>query len=220
MTRIFIALILSYLTGSIPTAYIFGKITKRIDLRQYGSGNLGATNAFRVLGKRIGATVLILDILKGLMAVLFSKTYFYSQVSGVSENLFLCLTALAVVSGHNWTIFLGFKGGKGIATSFGVLIAFSILIERFFWLALAAIFSWLIIFLIYGFVSLASVICSITLPILAIFFYLPKEIVFFLLILGAFSLIRHNSNIIRLLQKKESRFDTKTFLNKLFFSGK
>ncbi len=216
MTRIFIALILSYLTGSIPTAYIFGKITKRIDLRQYGSGNLGATNAFRVLGKRIGATVLILDILKGLMAVLFSKTYFYSKVSGVSENLFLCLMALAVVSGHNWTIFLGFKGGKGIATSFGVLIAFSVLIERFFWLVLTALFLWLIIFLIYGFVSLASVICSITLPILAIFFHLPKEIVFFLLILGAFSLIRHKSNIIRLLQKKESRFDTKTFLNKLF----
>lgn len=216
MLKLILGLVLSYLLGSIPTAYIFGKVTKGIDLRKHGSGNLGATNAFRVLGKAVGTTVLVLDILKGTLALLAAKSLFYSSSAGISLNLFLCLAAVAVVSGHNWTIFLGFKGGKGIATSLGVLIALSILIERFTGLVASIVVLWLVIFLLSGFVSLASVVCSILLPLAAIFFHLPKEIVLFLFILAAFSLIRHKPNISRLLQKKESRFNTKAFISKIF----
>ncbi len=213
--KLLLGIIFSYLLGSLPTAYIFGKMTKGIDLRQHGSGNLGATNAFRILGRGTGIIVLALDILKGTLAVLLAKYIFYQSGAQISENLFLCLCAITVVSGHNWTVFMRFKGGKGIATSLGALIAFAIIIDRFAWVVVSIIFLWLIIFIPTGFVSLASVICSICLPILAIFLHLPKEIIVFLLILGIFSLIRHKPNIRRMLQKKEHRFNTHTFFSKL-----
>lgn len=216
MVKMVSGLIVSYLIGSIPFAYLLGRITRGIDLRQYGSGNLGATNAFRVLGKGTGTTVLILDILKGTLAVLCAKSFFYSDNSGISEHLFLCLAAVAVVCGHNWTIFLRFKGGKGVATSLGVLIAFSILVERFIWVVLFAVVLWSFIFFFSGYVSLASLISSITLPFFSIFLQLPKEIVIFIFILAGFSVIRHKPNISRLLQKKESRFYPRNALKKLF----
>jgi len=213
--KLLLGIIFSYSLGSIPMAYIFGRVTKGIDLRQHGSGNLGATNAFRVLGSGTGTIVLILDILKGTLAVICTKYFFYSDQLQLSANSALCLSAIAVVCGHNWTIFMGFKGGKGIATSLGALIAFAIIIDRFAWVVVSIIFLWLIIFIPTGFVSLASVICSLCLPILSIFFHLPLEIITFLLILGIFSLIRHKSNIYRLLQKKEPRFNTRAFFTKL-----
>ncbi len=214
--KLLLGIIFSYLLGAIPSAYIFGRITKGIDIRQHGSGNLGATNAFRVLGRGTGTIVLVLDILKGTLAVICVKYFFYSDELGLSANLVLCLSAIAVVCGHNWTIFLGFKGGKGIATSLGALIAFSILIERFVWVVICVVLLWLTIFIPSGFVSLASVICSLFLPVFSIGFHLPLEITIFLAILGAFSVIRHKSNIYRLLQKKESRFNTRALFSKLF----
>ncbi|OIO36193.1 MAG: acyl-phosphate glycerol 3-phosphate acyltransferase [Candidatus Omnitrophica bacterium CG1_02_44_16] len=214
--KLLLGIIFSYILGSIPVAYIFGKITKGIDLRQHGSGNLGATNAFRILGRGTGAIVLALDILKGALAVLLAKYIFYQSGALISENLFLCLCAITTVSGHNWTIFLGFKGGKGIATSLGALIAFAIIIDRFVWVVVSIIFLWLIIFIPTGIVSLASVISSICLPVIAIFLNLPKEIAAFLIILCSLSMIRHNTNIRRLLQKNETRFNTRNFFSKLF----
>lgn len=216
--KIIIGLFASYFLGAIPTAYLFGKLIKGIDLRKHGSGNLGATNAFRVMGKGIGTTVLIIDIFKGTIAVLFAGFFFYPQNACLSKNLFLCICAIAAVCGHNWTIFLKFKGGKGIATSLGALIGFSILIDHFAITCAIIVLFWLIIFLSTGFISLASCICSICLPFIGIIFHLPLEIILFLALLAAFSLIRHKSNIIRLLQKKESRFNTKKFLAK--FTGK
>lgn len=213
--KIITGLIASYLLGSIPTAYLFGSIFKGIDLRKHGSGNLGATNAFRILGKGIGTTVLVLDILKGTLAVLLGGLYFYTQNPYISKNLYLCLAAITAVCGHNWTIFLKFKGGKGIATSLGGLIGFSILIDKFAYVCVIIVLLWLIIFLSSGFVSLGSVICSICLPFLGILFHLPLEIILFLTLLSIFSIFKHKSNISRLLQKKESHFDTKKFLRKI-----
>jgi glycerol-3-phosphate acyltransferase PlsY len=215
MKNLTLGLILSYLLGSVPTAYLFGRLFKGIDLRRHGSGNLGATNAFRVLGRGIGTTVLILDIFKGTAAVLLAKHFFVPEISKISLNLYLCLAAIAAVCGHNWTLFLKFKGGKGVATSLGALIGFAILIDKFATLVLLIVLLWGLIFLSTGFVSLASVVASISLPLLAILLGLPKELDIFLLILAAFSLIRHKPNIIRLLQKKESRFDTRSILKKL-----
>ncbi len=209
-------LLISYLLGAIPTAYLFGRLLKGIDLRRHGSGNLGATNAFRVLGKGTGTLVLIIDILKGTTAVLLSRYAFFTTQAGISLPFYLCLSAVCAVSGHNWTIFLGFKGGKGVATSLGVLIAFSILIEKFFVLVLLITGLWLILFLATGFVSLASVICSAALPLLGLILQLPASIEIFLAVLGIFSIIRHNANISRLLQKKESRFNTASVFKKVF----
>ncbi|HAJ56255.1 MAG TPA: acyl-phosphate glycerol 3-phosphate acyltransferase [Candidatus Omnitrophica bacterium] len=215
ISKLLPGLLISYLFGSIPTAYLFGKIARGIDLRQHGSGNLGATNAFRVLGKGIGTAVLSIDIFKGTAAVLAASFFFYSHNTAISRYLYVCLAAITAVAGHNWTIFLGFKGGKGIATSLGTLIAFSVIIPGFIKVVLIIIFMWLLTFLSTGFVSLASVICSISLPGFAIIFNLPKEITAFLLILAIFSVIKHKSNISRLLQKKENRFNTRSFLKKL-----
>lgn len=211
--RPILGLTLSYLLGSIPTAYLFGR-ARGIDLRRHGSGNIGATNAFRVLGKGIGAIVLSLDVAKGTFAILLAAAFFYTPGT-LSKNFFLALAAIAVVAGHNWTPFLRFGGGKGIATSLGVLIALCLLIERFTWVIVSVLATWIAVFLASGFVSLASICASLTLPLLSIIFRLPKEIALLLLLLAVFSLIRHKPNISRLLQQKESRFDTRSFLRKL-----
>jgi acyl phosphate:glycerol-3-phosphate acyltransferase len=214
MTKIFAGLIFSYLLGSIPNAYIFAKLLKGIDLRKHGSGNLGATNAFRVLGKGIGTTVLVLDILKGIIAVLVASALFSNNWIGISRELYLCLAAIAVVSGHNWTIFLGFRGGKGMATSLGALIAFAILIPNFAWVVIISTVAWSVIFLLSGLVSLASVTCSAAIPFVALCFRLPAEIIIFLSILAGFSLMRHKANIKRLLEGKENRFNTRKIFKK------
>ena len=106
----------AYLIGSIPVAYIFGRVLKGLDIREHGSGNMGATNAFRVLGKGPGTMVLILDILKGIIPVTL-----LANVFGLRDALSLVIISVAAVAGHNWTVFLGFKGGKGMATSLGIL---------------------------------------------------------------------------------------------------
>lgn len=205
--KLLTGLLSAYLLGSIPTAFIFGRLTKGIDLRLHGSGNLGATNAFRVLGKKIGSIVLGIDIFKGTAAVLLASLLFPgSATAPMTKNTYLCLTAVAAVCGHNWTVFLKFKGGKGVATSLGVLIAFSLLIEHFLLIVLLILGIWTTIFLVSGFVSLASVACSALLPFLSLAFHLGPEITLFLGLLGIFSLIRHKSNISRLLHNRENRF--------------
>ena len=120
MQSIITGLIISYLVGSIPTAYLFARIFKGIDIRKHGSGNVGATNAIRVLGKTIGICVLIIDVLKGFVVVLFLADRF----SGY--EWFKIAVGFASVCGHNWPVFLRFKGGKGVATSLGVLLGLAL----------------------------------------------------------------------------------------------
>ena len=107
-------------------AYIFGRVLKNLDIREHGSGNMGATNAFRVLGKGPGTIVLILDIIKGIIPVTV-----LANVFGLEDALSLVIISVAAVAGHNWTVFLGFKGGKGMATSLGVLIGLAIQLPGF-----------------------------------------------------------------------------------------
>ncbi len=214
MLSIFLGLIVSYLLGSIPTAFLLGRILRKIDIRQHGSGNVGATNAFRVLGKKIGTTVLLTDIVKGFAAVGLAKNLFYETVPEIGLNTYLCCTALTVVAGHNWTVFLGFKGGKGMATSLGALLAFAVLIQGFAGTLLSMLAFWCVVFLVSGYVSLASVASAILLAPTAIFFHVPDEVVVFLGILSILALFRHKSNIIRLIQKSENRFNTHRFFKK------
>ncbi len=214
MLSIFQGLIVSYLLGSIPTAFLMGRILRKIDIRQHGSGNVGATNAFRVLGKKIGTAVLLADIAKGFAAVGLAKNLFYEPVPEISLNAYLCCSALTVVAGHNWTVFLSFKGGKGMATSLGALLAFAVLIPGFAGTLLTMLTFWCVVFLVSGYVSLASVAAAILLVPTAIFFHVPKEVIAFLGILSILAVFRHKSNIIRLLQKSENRFNTRRLFKK------
>ncbi len=213
MTQQFLGILLSYLLGSIPTAFVLGRACRNIDLRQHGSGNLGATNAFRVLGPVIGTAVLLIDISKGTLAVILAHR-FLDPGRPLATDLYACLCAITAVAGHNWTIFMRFKGGKGMATSLGVLIAFSLIVENFGIVMLLVMALWTLVFFASGIVSLASIVASIILPFLSIFFALPGTFIVFLTILSVFSLIRHKSNISRLLQKKEHRFDTRRIFRK------
>jgi glycerol-3-phosphate acyltransferase PlsY len=195
-----VLLIFSYLLGSIPFGLIIAYLVKRIDIRDYGSGNIGATNVFRVLGKRLGITVFILDFFKGLFPLVIARA-----VGGFS-NTVIILAAVAVVCGHNWTIFLKFKGGKGVATSVGAICGISLSFGHLFWALLIAIGAWLGCFIVSRYVSLASLVSAAAFFISSLCFPLPFEIKIFTLALCIMVVVRHKKNIVNLLAKKENRF--------------
>ena len=198
--KIIVSLIFGYLIGSIPTAYLFGRLLKRIDIRQYGSGNVGATNAFRVLGKIPGTAVLLIDASKGIVA-----TTLLADLFGLEEIIYRILLGLTAVIGHNWTVFLGFKGGKGIAASLGVLIGLTIKAVFFRPVLILSILIWFAVFLISGYVSLASITAAVLLPFLMIFLNQPVELIMLGVIFCIFVVLRHRPNIKRLLLKEEHR---------------
>ena len=202
LLKVILGLALSYLIGSIPTAYIFGKLYRGIDIRQYGSGNIGATNVFRVLGKAPGIIVLLIDISKGIVA-----TALISSLLGLNQVIFYVLLGLAAVIGHNWTIFLQFKGGKGMATSLGVLIGLTIKIALIRPVLIVSILIWLIVFLSSGYVSLASIISAVILPILMVALTQSFELTVLGIIFCFFVVLRHRPNIKRLISKEEHRFN-------------
>ncbi len=198
MLRIITGIIVSYLVGSIPTAYIFGRVLKGIDIRKFGSGNMGATNAFRVLGKGAGITVLLLDTLKGFVTVAFLAP---------AGDLLAIVFALACVAGHIWTVFLRFKGGKGMATTLGVLVGLTLKIPGLKIILCIAVLLWLVTFIISRIVSLSSIVSAIALPILTIIFRQSGALISLSIILSALVILRHKPNIERLLQGKEPRLN-------------
>ena len=194
--------IISYLLGSIPTAYILGRLRKGIDIRRFGSGNVGATNALRVLGPAWGIIVLILDIMKGIIPVIFLANYFlnYGDNSAIVLRM---LFGVACICGHNWTIFLRFRGGKGVATTLGVLVGIGIEVNEMRLILLLLILVWLIVFLIFRIVSLASVLSAISLPIFIYILHQPKELFILSIVLSLFIIIRHKKNIQDFIQGRE-----------------
>lgn len=195
-----IAVLASYLLGAIPTAYLFGKILKGLDIRQHGSGNVGATNAIRVLGKGPGIMVLLFDILKGTVAVVGIGSFF--DVRGATGT---ALLGVAAVVGHNWTIFLEFKGGKGIATSLGVLIGLALTFHELGIVLLLCVLSWLAVFLISRFVSLASIVAAVLLPVIMAVSGQTLEMIILGGVFCVFVVVRHRPNIKRLLSGQEPR---------------
>lgn len=196
--NLIVAVILSYFLGSIPTAYLFGKWYKGIDIREHGSGNVGATNTFRVLGKWPGMFVLAVDILKGVAALLVVGDFL-----GVHSTSGLVLLAVAVVCGHNWTVFLNFKGGKGIATSLGVLIGMTVAFPGLLPILLLSVFVWLGVFLFSKYISLASMIAALALPFFMFSLNQPPEFVFMGAVFCIFVIYRHRSNISRIFHGTE-----------------
>ena len=209
MLWIIIGVIASYFIGSIPTAYISGRLIKGIDIRKHGSGNVGATNALRVLGKSAGITVLILDIFKGFVTVVFLGNFIAGNSPFISEEEVRLILGISCICGHNWTIFLNFQGGKGIATTLGVLLglAFKIGALKIILGILAII--WLAVFLILGIVSIASVFTAIALPILVILFGQTHVLISASILLCIFVIIRHKSNLKRFFKGQEPRLNFK-----------
>jgi len=205
-TSLILGIVISYLIGSIPTAYIFGRMLKGIDIRKFGSGNIGATNAVRVLGKWPGITVLILDILKGFIAVVFLGNLIAPRLTGISDTTARILLGLSCISGHNWTIFLKFKGGKGMATTLGVLLGLAVRIAGLKLIFGLVILTWLIIFIITRMVSLASILAGISLPAYMLLLG-PREktLIFSGILICLFIILRHKSNLRRIFQGKEKR---------------
>lgn len=197
---IIVGIILSYLIGSIPTAYIFGKMLKGIDIRRHGSGNVGATNVFRVLGKKPGIVVLLLDILKGIIAVVLVP-----DLLGLTEVIHRVMLAVMVVCGHNWTVFLKFKGGKGIATSFGVLIGLTIKIAMIRSVLIWVVFIWLACFLTTRIISVSSILAATCLPIIMVLTNQEITIICLGIMFCIFVVLRHKANISRIFAGQEPR---------------
>lgn len=195
-----LGIVLAYLFGAVPTAYIFGRLIKKIDIRQHGSGNVGATNAFRILGKGPGTCVLVIDVFKGVIA-----TAGVSSLLHLNEPYWQVILGLVAVCGHNWTVFLNFKGGKGIATSLGVLIGLTIAIESIRIVVGLTFLAWLVIFLASGYVSLASIVASVVFPVITLVYPQPFAVIIMAVVLCVFVVLRHRSNITRLLERKESQ---------------
>ncbi|HYE83751.1 MAG TPA: glycerol-3-phosphate 1-O-acyltransferase PlsY [Clostridia bacterium] len=200
-------IILSYLIGSIPTSIIVGKTVKGIDIRNYGSGNAGGTNSFRVMGWKAGVLVVAVDIFKGFAAAEWISGLSFTGASQETGMLVPILAGAAAVLGHCFTIFAKFKGGKGIATSAGVLLAlFPVAL-----LVTAAAFA--VVLTTSGYVSLSSLTAAVTFPVTMITLYLlsvdnigPIALVFSFII-AAFIFYTHRSNIKRLIAGKENRFE-------------
>ena len=196
---LFLGFAAAYIIGSIPTAYIFGRVLKGLDIREYGSGNTGATNVFRVIGKGPGIAVLVIDIIKGFISATYLASGFLYLAPVTRPELYRIMVGLSAIAGHNWTIFLKFKGGKGVAASAGVVIG---LIPKIFWLGFLV---WLITFFITGFVSLGSIVAVISIPIFTLAFGEPAEMVIFMCLLSLIIVYKHKPNIRRLARGEEKR---------------
>ncbi|MDB0053962.1 glycerol-3-phosphate 1-O-acyltransferase PlsY [Candidatus Pelagibacter sp.] len=181
--------ITSYLMGSIPFGFILTKIFLKKDIRQIGSGNIGATNALRTGNKLVGYTTLILDIAKAIIPVIYIKMNYPELIYIASLCAFL---------GHVFPIWLKFKGGKGVATYVGILFSVNILLGLIF------VASWSVVFLIFRYSSLSSIIGSLSVP-LYLFVVAEKNSVIFFITMFVLIFFTHRENIIRLKNKEESK---------------
>jgi len=187
--------IASYFVGAIPTSYIAGRVTRGIDLRQHGSGNLGATNAYRVLGWRAALPIFLVDILKGFLPVLL-----FPRIDGETHFAWALAYGVAAILGHVYSIYVGFRGGKGVATSAGVFLALApvaVLLSLLIWIALVATT---------GYVSLASITAAAAMPLLILATGARLEVLVLSLLLAAFVIFAHRANIRRLRRGEEHRF--------------
>lgn len=201
--ELLLSVIIGYLLGSVSFSYLFGKWLKKIDIRNYGSGNAGATNTLRVLGKGPAITVLILDILKGMIAVLISKL-----IGG--EEWVPFVAGLSAAIGHNWPIFFNFRGGKGIATTIGVLlllIPYPALIAGVIAIALIALTRY---------VSLGSLTFTVLTPIILLFFdRYPDSYFYVAIIFALLSIWRHRVNIKKIIQGTENKLGEKSTIEEV-----
>lgn len=194
-------IVVSYLVGAIPTGLIVVRLLTGEDIRRHGSGNIGTVNVLRVAGAGTAAVVLVVDILKGLLPVLFAAAM-------TSSAWTVVLAGLAAIAGHNWSVFLKFQGGKGIATSFGVLFGLS-------WPAAAvAAAVWILTVAITRYSSLGSLLGVVSVPITLWRLRQPEEYVYFGIIAALLAVYRHRANIQRLVAGTELHITDREALKK------
>ncbi len=209
MISIIIIIVLSYLVGSFPTAVLTSRVLMKDDIRNHGSGNAGATNVFRVMGWKPALFVILIDIGKGLLAVSVVSTIRFDPVM-IDHSFVQILAGLAAIAGHVWTLFAGFRGGKGVGTAFGVLLSLMPVP------ALIALGVWIGLVSITRIVSVGSISAAMVLPVALILqkqFYRPDISASFVVIsilTALLILFTHRSNIERLLRGEEHRFGKKT----------
>ena len=201
---IILLVIISYILGSIPNALWIGKVFRGIDIREHGSKNTGSTNAARVLGGKLGILTLILDVSKGaiplILAMFLEKDLLKNSIN---SNTILILIGIWSIIGHSFSIFLNFKGGKAVATTLGVFI---VLVPKSILVAAIVFF---IVFAIFRYVSLSSILSSVTLPIAI--FLLEKNMAYtlFAILISILIILKHKDNIKRLLNGTETKFKIK-----------
>ena len=200
--------LIGYFLGSFPTGYVIGRL-RGVDVRKLGSGNIGATNLTRVLGKQFGYPVFLIDFLKGLIAVLLAQAIAdRCGQNAIARDFSAAIGGILSVIGHSYPVWLGFKGGKGVATSLGVIFALS-------WLA-AVIMGvvWILFFKATRYVSVASIAATIALPIAMTLLFFVHALrspvpIYFSLALAAIVIVRHRTNFARLADGTEPRFTRK-----------
>jgi glycerol-3-phosphate acyltransferase PlsY len=197
----FLLIILSYFIGSIPTAVWVSRHFFGIDIREYGSGNSGATNTYRVLGSRWGTLVMIVDVLKGVVATsLFLLIPYYTTDEWDRTNFMVGL-GLAAVLGHIFPVFADFKGGKGVATLFGMVIAIQPIV------AVLCVAVFLLVLYLTRFVSLSSILASVSFAIFILFIFNEREPLYrvFAVAVALMVILTHQKNINRILKGTESK---------------
>ncbi|WIW69623.1 glycerol-3-phosphate 1-O-acyltransferase PlsY [Anaerosinus gibii] len=181
---------IAYLIGSIPSGLILGKLFWNTDLRKFGSKNIGATNAYRTLGIYPAIIIFAADFVKGILGVLLGIYFLNTPIA-------MIIGGIAVIIGHNWSLFLRFSGGKGVATGLGVIAILMPIVT------LAIFIVWVLIVVFTKYVSLASIVAAGLVPILAYFWIGQIEYIIFSALAAGFVIYRHKSNIIRLLKGTE-----------------
>jgi len=189
----------AYLTGSFPTSYVVGRLSRGIDLRQHGSGNLGATNAYRVLGWQAAIPIFIVDIGKG-----WAPTALFPRLDGSPLAEWALAYGAAAIVGHVWSVYVGFRGGKGVATSAGVLLALAPTA------VLAGFIVWFLLVWLTGYVSLGSIAAAALVPVVTGVTMGPGPVLWLTTALAVFVIWAHRANIRRLLAGTENRFGRKS----------
>lgn len=190
-----LAVVSSYLIGSIPFGLIVGRLWANLDVREYGSGNIGTSNVLRTIGPAAAILVFILDVAKGAAAI-----YLGRLAGGEVVQL---LAGVAAIAGHNWPIYLNFRGGKGIATSLGAIVSLTPMI------ALILLGLWIVIVGITKYISLGSLAAALLFPIFLVISGAPKAHIVMGVLISAFAFYRHRTNIQRLLAGTENRIGQK-----------
>lgn len=198
-TAIIVALVLSYLIGSVPTAYLVAKRQQGVDIRTVGSGNVGATNVWRTIGRKAGAVVFLADALKGLLAATLIPLW----VIGARAPAWSLACGGAAVVGHLFPCFLRFRGGKGVATTIGVLVGDLPSV------AAVVIVAWMVVFAISRYVSVSSLVAAVLIPVSQLTFRQPWPDVLLGSAIALLIVLKHRSNIQRLLAGREHRFSAK-----------
>lgn len=196
-----VLIITAYLIGSIPTALIISKSIFDIDIREYGSGNMGATNTFRVLGPKYGTIVMAGDMLKGILAVALYNLLPYYLTNELDRTNLMIGLGMAAVAGHIYPIWAQFRGGKGVATLFGMLLAIQPMV------AVSCVGVFLLVLFLTRYVSLSSILAGVALPICVLWIYNEKEVFYrvFAVAVAALVVLTHQKNISRLIKGNESR---------------